>query len=358
MHRKCRRHGARRRRIVRSVQLSQRIGQTFAGAAGRYVIDGVVGEGGMAIVYRAHRESDGASVAVKMLNPGYRTIPEVGDRFSRERTLLRRLEHPNVVKYLDEGKSPDGDPFVALELLEGDTLDEVLEKGPLAVGRALAITRELLGALSALHAIGAVHRDIKPSNVMLARDGEREMVKLLDFGIALNARAAIKLTAAGSAFGTPEYISPEMALGQPVDARADLYGVGVMLFQMLTGRLPFVGRDPMETLKAHVSQPPPALAEVAPSLREARALQPFVSRALSKDREARFADATAMADAIAALRLPAPSSRRGLVVGIVALVIVAAVVALVMALTSSPPPSAAPSVDPAKPPKAPKAKRR
>jgi serine/threonine-protein kinase len=340
-------------------QLAQRIGQTFTGAAGRYVIDGVLGEGGMAIVYRAHRESDGAGVAVKMLNPGYRTLPEVGDRFARERTLLRRLDHPNVVRYIDEGKSPDSDPFVVLELLEGETLDEVLDRGALAVGRALAITRELLGALSALHAIGAVHRDIKPSNVMLARDGERETVKLLDFGIALNARAAIKLTAAGSAFGTPEYISPEMAMGQPVDARADLYGVGVMLFQMLTGKLPFVGRDPMETLKAHVSQPPPALATVAPSLREARALQPFLSRALAKERDARFASATAMADAIAAIRLPAPASRRrlGLALALVALLVLVGAAAIAVALLSSS--SGGPSLPSraAKPVSAPKKRR-
>jgi serine/threonine-protein kinase len=198
---------------------------------------------------------------------------------------------------------------MVMELLEGTRLDRVLMKGPLSPGRALAISRQVLLALAEAHRIGIIHRDIKPSNVMLVNaEGGGEMVKLFDFGIAANDRAAIKLTAAGTAFGTPEYISPEMAKGQKVDARADLYSLGVMLFEMLTGKLPFERADALDLLRAHISDPPPSPRQLKPDLD--RRIDMIVWRTLSKDPAERYDSADDMRSAIDSLTGGQGSSAR------------------------------------------------
>jgi serine/threonine-protein kinase len=213
-------------------------------------------------------------------------------RFDREIAIATRLRHPNVVEVLDSGTLSDGGRFLVMELLRGRPLDAVLrDEGALPSVRALGIARQILDALDEAHRQGIVHRDIKPHNVFLL---DEDRVRIFDFGIALNERAAMKLTAAGSAFGTPDYISPEMATGSRIDARADLYSLGATLFEMVAGRPVFVDKTPIQLLRAHIHEAPPRVRDVAP----ARAIPPrvdaLIARALEKSPERRFPSARAM----------------------------------------------------------------
>jgi serine/threonine-protein kinase len=275
------------------------VGRELAGKH-TYRVGRVVGQGGTSTVYHGEWLVRGKAVAIKVLHAPAASLEELARRFDREVATAQRIDHPNVVRVLDSGVLPDGSKFMVMELLEGTRLDRVLMKGPLSPARALAISRQVLLALAEAHRIGIIHRDIKPSNVMLVNaEGGGEMVKLFDFGIAANDRAAIKLTAAGTAFGTPEYISPEMAKGQKVDARADLYSLGVMLFEMLTGKLPFERADALDLLRAHISDPPPSPRQLKPDLD--RRIDMIVWRALSKDPAERYDSADDMRGAIDSL---------------------------------------------------------
>jgi serine/threonine-protein kinase len=215
-----------------------------------------------------------------------------------------------VVAVTDSGSLDDGSLYLAMELLDGRSLEEILEKGPLPLRRAIEIGKQILSGLEAAHALGFVHRDVKPGNVIITRSGGMDTVKLIDFGIASNDRAAIKLTVMGVAFGTPEYISPEMALGVPVDARADLYSVGVVLFEMVTGRLPFAAKDVSVLLREHVGAPPPRPSSVAPKAGVPPALEEVIHRALAKIPEERYSSAKAMREALAGVSPEQPARRR------------------------------------------------
>ena len=267
----------------------------------RYHVSSIIGVGGLCTVYRAEDLRRGREVALKVLPIEKAQVKELAARFQREVVTTKRIEHPNVATISDSGSLDDGALFLVMELLQGRLLATQLQAGRLPQARALSIARQMLSGLAAAHALGIVHRDIKPDNVMLldAPDGSGEpQVKLFDFGIASNERAAMKLTAPGTAFGTPEYISPEMATGQKVDARADLYSVGVVLFEMLAGRMPFVRQDGIEYLRAHVNEAPPRPSEVAPEAGISTALDEVVLRALAKKADDRHASAKAMIDAI------------------------------------------------------------
>jgi serine/threonine-protein kinase len=237
---------------------------------------------------------------MKVLPAARAANAEMVARFNREASAGKHIHHPNVTSIFDSGTLPDGSLYLVMELLNGEVLGDVVDKGPLPIARAVEITRQMLLGLGAAHQLGMIHRDVKPDNVMLVGD----QVKLLDFGIASNERAAFKLTAAGLAFGTPEYLSPEMAMGLPVDVRADLYSVGIVLYQMVTGKLPFQG-DQKALLRAHIDgKPPPPRtldAKISP------ALERFILRALEKLPEKRFTNAQAMIDELdAATARPFP----------------------------------------------------
>jgi len=266
--------------------------------ANRYLVGEVLGAGGLCTVYRGEDLRRTREVAIKVLPPDKAKVREYAARFGREVTTAKRIVHPNVAAITDNGELPDGGLFLVMELLKGTLLQNVLEEGSLPVPRALVIARQILVGLAEAHRHGIIHRDVKPSNAMLVHKGGVEIVKLFDFGIAANERAALKLTAAGTAFGTPEYISPEMATGRKVDARADLYGVGVVLFEMIAGCLPFVKPDAMAFLRAHINEPPPRLSEVAPELSIAPNLDALLARALTKNPDERFASAEQMIAAI------------------------------------------------------------
>jgi serine/threonine-protein kinase len=270
--------------------------------ANRYLLGPVLGSGGLCTVYRAEDLRRQRDVAVKVLPPEKAQVEELAARFQREITTAKRIDHPHVAAITDSGKLDDGGLFLIMELLQGELLSNVLTKGRLPLQRAFVLARQMLVGLGEAHRLGIVHRDVKPQNVMLVKVGALETVKLFDFGIASNERAAMKLTAPGTAFGTPEYISPEMAMGAKVDARADLYAVGVVLFEMAAGRLPFVKPDGIEYLRAHINEPPPKPSAVAP--KEAKltpAFDALVMKAIAKKPDERFADAAAMVAAIDAI---------------------------------------------------------
>ncbi|MGZ3440363.1 MAG: serine/threonine-protein kinase, partial [Polyangia bacterium] len=266
--------------------------------ANRYLVGDVLGAGGLCTVYRGEDLRRQTDVAIKVLPAEKAQVKEFAARFQREVTTAKRIDHPNVAAILDSGEMPGGALFLVMELLKGTLLSNALHDGPLPPARALVIARQMLVGLGRAHQLGVVHRDVKPDNVMLIRVGGLETVKLFDFGIASNDRAAMKLTAPGTAFGTPEYIAPEQAMGQKVDARADLYGVAAVLFEMLCGRLPFVCKDDIAYLRAHIKETPPAPSSVAPQAHLSREVDALVLRALEKDPDKRFESADQMIAAI------------------------------------------------------------
>jgi len=232
------------------------IGSTLAE---RYRITKQLGEGGMGTVYLAEQTMGTTvrKVAVKVLK-GQATEQARG-RFLRECETVVQLNHPNTIRFYDFGALPDGRLFIAMEFVEGRTLTVAISEGPMPVMVVERLVAEMAGSLAEAHRRGIVHRDLKPDNVLLARDDDEEHVRVLDFGIAKQREAETgpEITAAGTIVGTPAYMSPEQLAGREVDARSDLYALGLMTFEMLTGRRPFSGSTPLEWATLHTTKPPP-----------------------------------------------------------------------------------------------------
>jgi serine/threonine protein kinase len=297
------------RKSERPGGLESLVGRTISG---RYRIEKVLGEGGMGIVYAAEHLHIRKRVAVKILHPEMSRLPEVVARFEREAMAAAHIEHPNVAAATDFGKLDDGSFFLVLEYIEGGSLREVIAEGRLPIPRALHIMEQIAGALGRAGAMGIVHRDLKPENVMLIqRDGTPDFVKVLDFGIAkvplegLTAADVTRgpaqpvLTQLGMVYGTPEYMAPEQALGQPVDVRADLYALGIMTYEMLTGVRPFEHESKVTLLGMHVTAPVPAMAKTAPDAAVPKEIEAIVGRLLAKEASSRFADAKELIEATA-----------------------------------------------------------
>jgi serine/threonine protein kinase len=272
--------------------------------ADRYRIDGILGEGGMGVVYRAEHLHLRKAHALKVLLSDWTSKPEIVARFEREAVAAGNIVSPHVAAATDFGRLPDGTFFLVMEYVDGITLRSVLDDGPLQSVRALHITKGIVAGLQAAHALGIVHRDIKPENVMLVtRHGEKDFVKVLDFGVAkvhgVGARRTAPtqaLTRFGDVIGTPDYMSPEQSIGQAVDARSDLYSVGVMLFEMLTGERPFAG-GAVTVLRQHVlSEVPELPASIAASI-DPR-IGAVLRRLLAKVPEHRFASATELMETL------------------------------------------------------------
>ncbi len=254
---------------------------------GRYRVLRRLGRGGMADVYLAEDEELGRRVAIKVLNERHAADAQFVERFRREATNAAGLSHPNIVSIYDRGEA-EGTYYIAMEYLDGSTLkDVVVEQGPLPVEDAISYVRDLLGALRFAHRKGIVHRDIKPHNVMADSDGR---IKVTDFGIAR--AGASQMTEAGSIIGTAQYLSPEQARGGVIDHRSDLYSVGIVLFELLTGTVPFGGETPVEIAMKHLSSVPDPPSQRRPDL--PRALDQIVLRALAKDPEERYQTAEEM----------------------------------------------------------------
>jgi eukaryotic-like serine/threonine-protein kinase len=275
---------------------------------GRYLIEKKLGEGGMGAVYLATHQLLEKKVALKVLHNEFARKPDLVERFMQEAKSASRIRHENVIDISDFGTTPDGLVFFAMELLEGHDLHEEVARARLAgqllpYARSKKIFLQICSALSAAHARGIVHRDLKPENVYLVEFlGDPDFVKLLDFGIAklteVNEEGR-KLTRTGMLFGTPEYMSPEQARGEHVDHRVDVYAMGCILFQLLTGRVPFEADNFMGVLSLHLTEPPPMIPEaVFDRIGAPRELAQVVDRALAKDRAERFQTIDELANAV------------------------------------------------------------
>ena len=278
------------------------IGRTLDG---RYLIEERLGVGGVGAVYLGTQLALGRSVAIKLLHEGL--DPSFRTRFEREAKALAALRHPNIVSVTDYGL--DGTtPYLVMEKLEGETLGERLARGPLLPEHVLELARQLLRALGFVHEQGLVHRDLKPGNLFLelTPDGD-ERLKLLDFGLAKFVQEpgveGQTVTRAGHVVGTPAYMAPEQIAGDAVDARSDIYAVGVLLYQALSGRVPFEG-EPMEQLKGHLVAPVPPLTNAQAGQQPRPELNALIMRALEKRRDARFGSALEMLVAIEAVPQP------------------------------------------------------
>jgi eukaryotic-like serine/threonine-protein kinase len=286
----------------------------------RYRIDALIGEGGMGKVYAAEHIAMHKRLAVKVLHRELSTVPELVARFEREAMAAANIDHPNIAIATDFGKLADDAVFIAFELIEGRCLRDVIAAGPIPVRRALGIARQVASALAAAQTLSIVHRDLKPENVMLIdRDGDPDFVKVLDFGVAkvplgdTNDGGQGAITRIGTVFGTPEYIPPEQALGQPSDGRADLYSLGVMLYEMLTGVRPFTSTSKVNLVGMHLGEPAPKLEDRAPGLGFTDELEALVAQLLKKsaaDRPQHANDVVRAIDTLLGkpLRKPFPSA--------------------------------------------------
>ena len=261
---------------------------------GRYELEELVGTGGMSAVYRARDALLERNVALKILHEYHGADAETLERFRREARAVAQLSHPNIVTVIDRGEE-DGRQYIVFEHVEGENLKELVERtGPLPVRRALELTAEIGSALAFAHQHGLVHRDVKPQNVLLNGDGK---TKVTDFGIARSLDVEKGVTQTGTVLGTSNYIAPEQASGRTVDAQTDVYSLGVVLFELLTGDVPFPGENFVAVAMRHVHEQPPSVLELRPEtpLRVAAA----VERALEKDPRDRF---SSMDEFVAELR--------------------------------------------------------
>ncbi|WP_437995654.1 protein kinase [Sorangium sp. So ce185] len=262
----------------------------------RFEIERLAGSGGMGDVYRARDRLSGQAVALKVLQSA--NVRDLS-RFSREAEALAALRLPGVVQYVAHGMTGAGRPYLAMEWLDGVTLEERLAQGPLSIAESATLAAQVTATLGAVHRLGVVHRDLKPSNLMLV-GGAVERATLLDFGIARDLRLARSLTAPGAILGTPGYMAPEQARGEPtIDARADVFALGCLLFECLAGRPPFVGDNALSLIMKVVLEDPPRLGELRDGIPEP--LERLVARMLSKPAEHRPRDGAAVAEELAAL---------------------------------------------------------
>lgn len=269
------------------------IGQVIAG---RFHITSVLGEGGMGVVYVGEQQMGTTvrKVAVKTLHQHLSSDTSVQARFNREVGTVAQLEHPNTIKVYDFGKTKEGILYIAMEFVAGKSLaDILLQDGAFPPDRAVNIMRQICGALDEAHLQGIIHRDLKPDNIILTnRAGETDFVKVLDFGIAARTESADaqkeqKLTQQGMVLGTPPYMSPEQFTGKSLDARSDVYSLGVMAYEMLTGTLPFDAETPWEWATQHMTAAPKPFEAVAPSASIPEGLRQAILRALHKERTQR-----------------------------------------------------------------------
>ncbi|WP_434299054.1 protein kinase domain-containing protein [Corallococcus exiguus] len=266
---------------------------------GRFRVLKPLGSGGMGEVYLGEQVSLGRKVAIKVLHHDLHAQAGMAERFKREARLLSAVEHPAVVRIVDFGQSGDAACLV-MEFVEGQSLYDALQGGPLLAPRGLALLQQLAEGLAAIHDKGIIHRDLKPENVLISPSARGEQARLLDFGIArlVEPEAGSALSQVGVVLGTPEYLSPEQAVGAKVDTRSDLYSFGVLAYRVLSGRLPFDGPTPRHFLSQHASHAPLPLDRAAPQLSRYVGLLSLVMRLLDKDPVKRPQTATELAEAL------------------------------------------------------------
>lgn len=268
----------------------------------RFLVKKKLGEGGMGVVYKAEQTAIDRMVALKVLHP-HLNDEDLYTRFRNEAAACSRLSHPNTITVYDFGKTETDSLYIAMEYIEGISLDdEILAQGALPWQRVVHIATQICGSLQEAHDVGIVHRDLKPENVMLcSRGSENDVVKVLDFGIAKiveddGADQRKALTKTGMVFGTPQYMSPEQVKGEKVDARSDIYSTGIIIYQMLCGKLPFVADTPMGMLTKHLLDDPAPLVERTPGVKVPVDLEQVVLRALAKEADDRYGSMKELAD--------------------------------------------------------------
>jgi serine/threonine-protein kinase len=280
------------------------MGQTLGG---KYRVIRLIGEGGMGAVYEGEQQlgTTKRKVAIKTLHPHLSRDAKIKARFEREVGTVAELEHPNTIQVYDFGANEQGILYIVMEFLHGRSLAKILESdGPMAPDRADRIIQQMCGSLEEAHSRGIVHRDLKPDNVVLVdRAGKKDFVKVLDFGIAKRSQetdsAEQKLTQQGMVLGTPPYMSPEQFTGRPIDARSDIYSLGVMAYEMLSGRLPFQANTAWEWATQHMTQPPYPIEQLAEGARAPEPMRNAIKQALAKSPEDRFHTAREFAEAFA-----------------------------------------------------------
>ncbi|MFT7522035.1 MAG: serine/threonine protein kinase, partial [Kiritimatiellia bacterium] len=270
--------------------------------ADRYVIERLIARGGMAAVYLASQVKLSRKVAIKILRPPPDS-DESGsfhERFRLEAETLAQLNHQNIVTIYDHGDFDDDQVFLAMEFVDGKRLTDLLREGPMQVDRALNLLLQVCEALRYAHRRGVVHRDLKPSNLLITRtDDDDELLKVVDFGLVKLTEVDVTITSAGLILGSPHCMAPEQVRGLDVDARTDIYAVGVLLFRSLTGTYPFHGANSTATMIAHLNQATPTFFSVQPDLEVPDGLENVVRRCLAKNRAERFQSMEELMDALA-----------------------------------------------------------
>jgi hypothetical protein len=272
----------------------------------RFKITALIARGGMGKVYRAEQAPLGRVCAIKVLNPNYagEHDPEFHKRFFLEASIASKLTHPNTVTIFDYGRTDDDIYYMAMEYLEGHTLHRAIrESGTFPEERAAHVARQICRALREAHSLGVIHRDLKPANIFLVEHGdETDFVKVLDFGLVKDVsegKPAEELTQTGLFMGSPKYMAPEQIRGDKVDARTDIYSLGIIMYEMLTGKVPFDRPNSVNILMAHVNEEPPALRQMNPNINPSQAIEDTVARCMAKDPETRF---RSMDEVLAALK--------------------------------------------------------
>jgi eukaryotic-like serine/threonine-protein kinase len=272
---------------------------------GQFQILQKIGSGGMGSVYKALQRDMNRMVAVKILHPKLANRKDLVSRFRREARAMSHLTHPNTVKVFLYGELDDGSLYIIMEFLDGKNLNQTVRgEGPMPIERALPILMQTCGALDEAHMQGIVHRDLKPENIFLCtQGGMKDSAKVLDFGLAKVTEREMRpgsliLTQEGMVFGTPEFMSPEQAQGKTLGPPSDIYSLAVILYEVLTGKLPFEAKSPMDHIQQHVTQAPIPIGERAPDRTFPPLLWPVLSRAMAKKPEDRFASAADFAEAM------------------------------------------------------------
>ena len=273
--------------------------------AGQFRIVQKIGSGGMGSVYKAEQPDMNRFVAIKILHPRYLSRPDLVSRFRREARAMSHLSHPNTARVFLYGQLEDGACYFVMEHLEGRNLAQLVRaEGPMEPGRAIHVMKQVCGALDEAHRAGIIHRDLKPENVFLTvQGGIQDFPKVLDFGLAKVTEKQMRpgslvLTREGMVFGTPEFMSPEQARGKKLDPRSDIYSLGIILYELLTGKLPFDAKQSIEFIQLHVTAEPIPLSSRVEGASYPRGLESAVMRALQKEPDGRFDTAGAFAEAL------------------------------------------------------------